>query len=295
MQLSNEAIISIIGVVATLAAAYAYVLKRRADVALMKAREREQEAKTEAQIQEALAAQAGRLIEIIGTDLKEVSRTVKESVEAQGRTIDKLLERLEKKQDDLGDIQSNFTTYLQWINEREKQVDEGLGKLTAVLIGIQEAQEEMRSEMDRAAERVVENSIAQRRQLEQSRRQEFLTFADEFATAFVAQQKAKTLDHNLFIIPTPNHPGWTYRFATPTVHTITFYNAPWIDSTTPIDGVEIGSEGELVHVIENYVFGWHVIAKTKNGQDSPGMGYVRAHSVKLTEIEGKIMEPPATA
>lgn len=131
-----------------------------------------------------------------------------------------------------------------------------------------------------------ENSVEQRKALEKSRRQEFLTFANEFAGAFVTMQKAQRLDKNLFVFPSPGHPGWKYRYATPVYSKVTFFNAPWIDDGTPIPGVEIDGEGELVHVIENYVHGWHVVSKTKNGIDFPGIGYVPDYAVKLDEVKG---------
>ena len=129
--------------------------------------------------------------------------------------------------------------------------------------------------------------VTQRETLEQSRHQEFLVFASEFAGAFVAMQKAQRLDKQLFAIPSPQHSEWQYKYATPVHKRIAFYNAPWLDDSTPMPEVEIDEEGELVHVIENYVSGWHVIAKTKNGFNHPGIGYVHAWSVKLTDVKGE--------
>ena len=60
-----------------------------------------------------------------------------------------------------------------------------------------------------------------------------------------------------------------------------------MDDTTPIPGVEIDGDGELVHVIEHYVHGWHVVSKTKNGIDFPGIGYVPEYAVRLTEVKGE--------
>lgn len=140
--------------------------------------------------------------------------------------------------------------------------------------------------IEQEAKHIVRQLVQQRETLEQSRHQEFLTFASEFASVFVAMQKAQRLDTGLFAVPSPQHPGWKYKYATPVHDRVAFYNAPWLDDETPMPEVEIDKEGELVHVIEDYVHGWHVIAKTKNGFDFPGIGYVAAWSVKLSEVKG---------
>lgn len=140
---------------------------------------------------------------------------------------------------------------------------------------------------EQEARRIIASGVQQRQTLEASRHQEFQEFADQFAKTFISMQLAQRLDPELFAVPTPGHPGWKYKYATPTRGVVKFYKAPWLDDNTPLRNVEIDAAGELVHVIESYVHGWHVVAKTKNGFDHPGMGYVPAWSVKLADVKGE--------
>src|SRR5262249_17828764 len=121
-----------------------------------------------------------------------------------------------------------------------------------------------------------------------SQHEEFSIFTSNLATALLLQQKARDVGQKVFAFPTPDHPGWKYRRARPKFRKIRFFNAPWWDDQTIIPGVEIGAEGEIVHVIEEYIRGWHVIAKIQNGSPYPGIGYVMREDVELTEmVEGE--------
>lgn len=190
----------------------------------------------------------------------------------------------EAQEDKQIDLPNNLLALL---SDTFKRFDSLNGKIEALQEGSDEWWLSVKTTLENGFGRMTERIVEQREMLERSRHNEFLAFANEFAAAYAAWQKARTLDKNLFIYPSPNHPGWKYRYAMPVYSKITFYNAPWVDDSTPITGVEIDSEGELVHVIEDYIHGWHVVAKTKNGMDFPGIGYVPVFAVKLTEVKGE--------
>ena len=133
--------------------------------------------------------------------------------------------------------------------------------------------------------RMLADNTETRETLEASRHQEFQDFANEFAMMILIQQRVRSIDKKVFTLPTPDHPGWTHKFARPSGNRtrIPFFNAPWIDDKSLIAGVEIGIEGELVHVIEDWIYGWHVIALIQNGRPHPRIGYVPKDAVTLSE------------
>lgn len=157
-----------------------YWIKRRVDAQLVKvkseaeadvtnARIAEETAKAharqmeiEAELRKSEAAQATKLIEIIGTSIEKMSTSIEKSAETQARTVDRLIERLEAKDEQIGEDQAYVNEYVQRAAETSEKAAQSAAQAVSVVGEIMTAATELhqktRDFMAEQVQRAVESS-----------------------------------------------------------------------------------------------------------------------------------------
>jgi flavin-binding protein dodecin len=116
----------------------------------------------EAEIRKAEADQGAKLIDIIGTSLDKMSAAMKESAATQSKTVDKLIERLEKKDEQIGEDQAYVNEHLQRATETSKKAAElaesAVKEVGRILTEATELHRQTREFMTEQVQRAVEMS-----------------------------------------------------------------------------------------------------------------------------------------
>lgn len=264
-----QVLLIIISPIGALLGAYAFRLKIRAEADAAQARAhakrvevdanarikqieldaqvRLKEAENEAEKNKAEADQAKQLLDIVSKGLNRVSDAVEGSTKAYQATVDKLFERLDKKDDQISEDQV-------YVNER---LERALNVMEALPEKIQ-----------------VDNAAFVKQ------------FSVEFGLVLGRQLAVQDFNHDLLRWPSDDDPSWKSVFLKPTKPDVILYRFPSYDDFNHVQKpcARMKPEGQQAEIIMDRLQDWMYVKK-RNGEAC--YGFLPVGSVKVTDARSQ--------
>lgn len=271
MQISNEVLIGLIAIASTGLGGWVYILKRKADAALEKARADKREADARAEQIESEAK--ARLLQV-------------QSETSQSQNIMKLFE-----QQIIINQQSQKDREVWWeaLEKKEKRDEsnyrvlaDGLRDVgTMVMTEVQVQSRRLAERIDSIPAKIQNaNSIALG---------DFAkTLAGEMAVVIVEQFERHKIGAEMYPFPDPDDPDWRDEMIVPLGDKVTIRKEPrfWDNALLQKPCAEIAKEGEKLRVITGRMKDWVIVDKIASGERC--WGWLKAKDVRVGEAEKQL-------
>lgn len=270
--LSNEAVLAIIGIAATLATAYAYLLKRRADAALEKVKAQKRESDARAEQVELDAKSRLRQAEADASARESEAKQAASMLEMMNKQI--IINRQQQRR----------------MDAQKKSAEEGYQTIRAVqndtniqLSNMYNALRDLKLEMVK----VLSDLPTQIQAANHSELTDFAKMmAGEIAVHIVEQFERQKIESTMFPFPDPDDPDWREETIIPLVPDVTIRKEPrfWDNALLQKPCAQIIPGGERVRIITDRTKDWVIVDKIASGERC--WGWIKAREVRIEEVEG---------
>lgn len=259
-MISNEVLLGLIGLFATIAAGWQYVARKKADIDKLNSESRLKQVETDAQIK----------IDAARADLDERA-FIREQLKAQIKLNEQ--HQLERAQYDkrLAEKETKDEANYRVVGNVQRDTNIQIANLVNAI-----------STMNRS---LIEKIDLLPSRITNGNADSLTSFAKSMAAetgAVIAQQFAiQNLDRDLFPFPDPEDPAWKEEWVIPITPEPTLHKQPYFNDAVKLHKpcAQIVPGGERVRLIRNRIKGWVTIYK--QGDDAHCWGWLPEHCIKI--------------